>query len=68
MKIRDLIKDLKPGLKPFFIFVVIIEIAYTIVAIIFGYPMMIIADKIRMRKYYKERFKTNQEGEFYDDQ
>lgn len=46
-------KDLEPRLKPFFIFVLIIEIAYTIVAIIFGYPMMIIADKIRMRKYYK---------------
>lgn len=57
-------KDLKPGLKPFFIFVVIIEIAYTIVAIIFGYPMMIIADKIRMRKYYKnykKRFKKIKE-------
>ena len=47
--------DLKDGLKPFFIFVAIIGIAYTIVAIIFGYPMMIIAYKIRMRKYYKKR-------------
>lgn len=69
MKIKDFIKDLKPGLKPFFIFVVIIEIAYTIVAIIFGYPMMIIADKIRMRKYYKNyknRIKTNQVGKNND--
>lgn len=56
-------KDLEPRLKPFFIFVLIIEIAYTIVAIIFGYPMMIIADKIRMHKHFKNRVKTNQGGE-----
>ncbi len=56
-------QDLKGGLKPFFIFVILFEVIYEIVAIILGYPMMIIADKIRMRKYYKNRIKTNQGGE-----
>lgn len=57
------IRDLKPGLKPFFIFVILFEVIYEIVAIILGYPILIIADKIRMRKYYKNRIKTNQGGE-----
>ncbi len=60
------IKDLKPGLKPFFIFVILFAVIYEIVAIILGYPILIIADKIRMRKYYKNyknRIKTNQRGE-----
>lgn len=62
MKIKDLIRDLKPGFKPFFIFVIL----YEIVAIILGYPLLIIADKIHMHKYYKNyknRIKTNQGGE-----
>ena len=61
MKIKDLIRDLKPGFKPFFIFVIL----YEIVAIILFYPILIIADKIHMRKYYKnykKRIKTNQGG------
>ena len=65
------IRDLKPGLKPFFIFVIIFEVIYEIVAIILFYPILIIADKIHMHNYYKNyknRIKTNQEGEFYDDQ
>ncbi len=62
MKIKDLIRDLKPGFKPFFIFVILYEIVVTIL----GYPILIIADKIHMRKYYKNyknRIKTNQGGE-----
>ena len=58
-------QDLKDGLKPFFIFVILFEVLYVIVAIILGFPMLIIADKIRMRKYYKnykKRIKTNQGG------
>ena len=60
-------QDLKAGLKPFFIFVIL----YEIVAIILFYPILIIADKIHIHNYYKNyknRIKTNQEGEFYDDQ
>lgn len=60
------IKDLKGGLKPFFIFVILFEAIYVIVTILFGFPMMIIADKIRMHKYYKNyknRIKINQGGE-----
>ena len=57
------IKDLEPGLKPFFIFVVLFEVIYVIVTILFGYPMLIIADKIRMNKYFKNRAKTDQEQE-----
>ena len=53
-------QDLKDGLKPFFIFVVLFEVIYVIVTILFGYPMMIIADKIRMNKYFKNRAKTDQ--------
>jgi len=59
------IRDLKDGLKPFFIFVILFEVIYEIVAIILGYPILIIADKIQMRKYYKnykKRIKTNQGG------
>lgn len=66
MKIKDFIRDLKPGLKPFFIFVILFGVIYEIVAIILCYPMMIIADKIHMHKYYKNyknRIKTNQRGE-----
>ena len=66
MKIKDFIKDLKPRLKPFFIFVILFAVIYEIVAIILGYPILIIADKIHMRKYYKNyknRIKTNQGGE-----
>ena len=57
------IKDIKPGLKPFFIFVILFEAIYTIVTIILGFPMMIIADKIRMHKYFKNHIKRNQGGE-----
>ena len=57
------IKDIKPGLKPFFVFVILFEAVYVIVAILFGFPMMIIADKIRMHKHFKNRVKTNQGGE-----
>ena len=53
-------QDLKDRLKPFFIFVVLFEVIYVIVTILFGYPMMIIADKIRMNKYFKNRAKTDQ--------
>lgn len=62
MKIKDLIRDLKPGFKPFFIFVIL----YEIVAIILFYPILIIAHKIHMHKYYKNyknRIKTNKGGE-----
>ena len=52
-------QDLKDGLKPFFIFVILFEAVYVIVTILLGYPMMIIADKIRMHKYFKNRVKTN---------
>ena len=55
--------DLKDGLKPFFIFVILFEAIYTIVTIILGYPMMIIADKIRMNKYFRNRVKTDQRQE-----
>ena len=58
-------QDLKDRLKPFFIFVILFEVLYEIVAIILGFPMLIIADKIQMRKYYKnykKRIKTNQGG------
>lgn len=60
------IRDLKDGLKPFFIFVILFEVIYEIVAIILGYPILIIADKIQMRKYYKnykKQIKINQGGE-----
>ena len=57
------IKDLKVGLKPFFIFVVLFEAIYVIVTILFGYPMLIIADKIRMNKYFRNRVKTDQRQE-----
>ena len=53
------IKDIKPGLKPFFIFVILFEAVYVIVVILLGFPMMIIADKIRMHKHFKNRVKTN---------
>lgn len=56
-------QDLKDGLKPFFIFVILFEAVYVIVTILFGYPMMIIADKIRMHKYFKNHIKRNQGGE-----
>lgn len=46
-------QDLKDRLKPFFIFVILFEVLYVIVAIILGFPMLIIADKIRMHKYSK---------------
>mgnify|MGYP003297941798 CR=1 FL=1 len=65
MKIKDLIRDLKPGFKPFFIFVILYEIVVTIL----GYPILIIADKIHMHKYYKNyknQIKTNQRGENND--
>lgn len=57
------IKDIKPGLKPFFIFVILFEAVYVIVAILLGFPMMIIADKIRTHKRIKNQNKTNQGGE-----
>ena len=57
------IKDLKVGLKPFFVFVILFEAVYVIVAILFGFPMMIIADKIRAHKRIKNQNKTNQGGE-----
>ena len=57
------IKDLKVGLKPFFVFVILFEAIYVIVTILFGYPMLIIADKIRMHKYFKNHIKRNQGGE-----
>ena len=57
------IRDLKSGLKPFFIFVILFEAIYEIVTILFGYPMLIIADKIRMNKYYRNRVKTDQRQE-----
>lgn len=66
MKIKDLIRDLKPGLKPFFIFVNLFGVIYEIVAIILFYPLLIIAHKIHMHKFYKNyknRMKTNQGGE-----
>jgi len=56
-------QDLKGGLKPFFIFVVLFEAIYVIVTILFGYPMLIIADKIRMNKYFRNRVKTDQRQE-----
>ncbi len=57
------IKDLKDGLKPFFIFVILFEAVYVIVTILLGYPMMIIADKIRMNKRFKKQIKRNQGGQ-----
>lgn len=57
------IKDIKPGLKPFFVFVILFEAVYVIVAILLGFPMMIIADKIRMHKHFKNRVKTDQRQE-----
>ena len=57
------IKDIKPGLKPFFIFVILFEAMYVIVTILLGFPMMIIADKIRMHKQFKNRVKTDQRQE-----
>ena len=57
------IKDLKVELKPFFIFVILFEAVYVIVTILLGYPMMIIADKIRMNKYFRNRVKTDQRQE-----
>ena len=56
-------QDLKNGLKPFFIFVVLFEAIYVIVTILFGYPMLIIADKIRMNKYFRNRVKIDQRQE-----
>ena len=53
-------QDLKNGLKPFFIFVILFEAVYVIVTIILGYPMLIISDKIRMNKTYKKQIKENQ--------
>ena len=64
-------QDLKGGLKPFFIFVILFEAIYVIVTILFGYPMLIIADKIRMHKYYKnfkKRFKLIKEEKNNADQ
>jgi hypothetical protein len=52
------IKDLKDGLKPFFIFVILFEALYTIVTIILGFPLMIIAHKIHMIKYYRNHRKA----------
>ena len=56
-------QDLKGGLKPFFIFVILFEVLYVIVAIILGFPMLIIADKIRIHKHFKNRVKTNRKQE-----
>lgn len=56
-------QDLKDGSKPFFIFVILFEAIYVIVTILFGYPMLIIADKIRMHKHFKNRVKTNRKQE-----
>lgn len=44
-------EDLKDGLKPFFVFIVLFEVLYVILSI-FGYLIWIIADKIRMHKRY----------------
>ena len=52
--VGEKMQDLKDRLKPFFIFVIL----YEIVAIILGYPILIIADKIHMHKYYKN-YKTS---------
>jgi len=54
-------KDLKDGWKPFFIFVILFEVVYMLIAIILGYPILIIADKIRMHKYFKNYVKRNKE-------
>lgn len=55
MKIIKAIKDfknsLKDGWKPFFIFVLLFQAIYSILAI-FGYLIWIVADKIRMHKRY----------------
>ena len=52
-------KELKDGWKLFFIFVILFEVIYMLIAIILGYPMLIIADKIRMHKYFKNYVKRN---------
>jgi len=44
-------EDLKDGLKPFFVFIVLFEVLYVILSIL-GYLIWIIADKIRMHKRY----------------
>lgn len=44
-------EDLKDGLKPFFVFIVLFEVIYVILSIL-GYLIWIIADKIRMHKRY----------------
>ncbi len=51
-------QDLKGGSKPFFIFVILFEAIYTIVTIILGFPLMIIAHKIHMIKYYRNHRKA----------
>jgi len=55
MKIIKAIKDFKnsleDGWKPLFIFVLLFQAIYSILAI-FGYLIWIIADKIRMHKRY----------------
>jgi len=54
-------RDLKAGLKPFFIFIILFQVIYVLVTIILGYPMLIIADKIRRHKYFKKRMKESNE-------
>lgn len=44
-------EDLKDGLKPFFVFIVLFEVLYVILSIL-GYLIWIIADKIRMHNRY----------------
>ena len=74
MKIIKAIKDfknsLKDGWKPFFIIIVLFEVIYVILSIL-GYLIWIIADKIRMHKYYKKckkRFKLIKEEKNNADQ
>ena len=50
-EIKDFKNSLKDGWKPFFIFVLLFQAIYSIVAV-FGYLIWIIADKIRMHKRY----------------
>ena len=59
--IKDFKNSLKDGWKPFFIFVLLFQAIYSILAI-FGYLIWIIADKIRMHKRYARRRKGEEKS------
>lgn len=56
--IKDFINSLEDGWKPFFIFVLLFQAIYSIVAVI-GYLIWVIVSRRRMNKRYIKNTKRN---------